>query len=176
MKRPISSLVAVFALGATVSAQAAPAPRCLNPAEMHGLIAYFLPEVIGEVSKNCAGQLGAGSYLRTGLPHLGAQLADAKARNWPVARAAFLKISGDKVGKDMASLPDEALRPLVDAVMAEKISVPVSPAACGEVNDISEALAPLDAEQTVHLLATIFSAVARKDDKLRSCPRDEARR
>lgn len=172
MRKPLSSLVAVLALCATTAAQAAPAPRCLNPAEMHGLIAYFLPEVVGEVSRNCAAHLPAAAYLRTGLPRLGERLARAKPANWPVARAAFLKISEDKDMKNLAGLPDEALRPMVDAVMGEKIRIPISPATCGEVNDISEALAPLSAEQHVHLLATIFAAVARKDAKMRSCPRD----
>ena len=174
MKRPFSLAFAMMALGSN-AAQAAPAPRCLNPAEMRGLIAYFLPEVVGEVTRNCAASLPAGSYLRTGLPRLGARLADAKAANWPIARAAFLKISDGKDAKDMARLRDDALRPMVDQVMAEKIKVPVDPATCGEVNDITEALAPLSAEQHVNLLATIFAAVARKDAKMRSCPREAAR-
>lgn len=175
MNKPFSAAVAALALCATASAQAAPPVQCLDPAEMRGLIAYFLPDVIGEVSKNCAAHLPSGSYLRAGLPRLGAQLADAKPANWPVARAAFLKMSGPTDGKQMASLPDEALRPLVDAAIASKMTIPVSPSTCGEVNDITQALAPLSADQTVNLFATIFSAVARKDNKLRSCPREAQR-
>jgi hypothetical protein len=42
---------------------------------------------------------------------------------------------------------------------------------CGEINDIAEALMPLNAEQSVHLISTILAAAARNDNKLRSCPR-----
>jgi hypothetical protein len=170
------SLIAAFAalgLCAAGPAQAAPAARCLTPAEMRGLIGYFLPDVIGQVAKTCAAHLPAGSYLRTGLPRIGAELAARKPANWPVARSAFLKMSDTADAKKMASLPEATLRPLVDAEIAAKLNIPVTPAACGEVNDIAEALAPLSADQTITLMATIFSAVARKDAKLRSCPREQ---
>jgi hypothetical protein len=172
MNKAASTFAAGLALCGMAPAQAAPAVQCLNTQERHGLIGYFLPEVIGEVSKNCSAHLPAGSYLRTRLPQVAAQLVEAKPQAWPVAKAAFLKMGDPKDSKQMASLPDEALRPLIDAVMASKMTIPVTPSTCAEVNDISEALAPLSPDQTVHLLATIFNAVARKDNKLRSCPRE----
>lgn len=155
------------------TAQAATPPACINPFEMRGLIGYFLPEVIGEVTNNCAAHLPADSYLRTGLPRLATQLAEAKTRNWPVAKAAFLKMSrGTADEKRFVNLSDKALRPVVDAAMSEKLRIPINPSACADVNDVTEALAPLDASQTVNLLATIFTTVARKDSKMRSCPRE----
>jgi len=62
-------------------------------------------------------------------------------------------------------------KPLVDEILAEKMSLKVEAPMCGEINDIAEALAPLSPDQSVHLLATIFNAVARKDKSMRSCPR-----
>ena len=174
MKPALTRLAAGFALCAMAPAQAAAPPpvQCLNPAEMHGLIGYFLPNVIGEVTKNCSAHLPADSYVLTRLPQVAAQLSETRPTSWPVAKAAFFKMSDPKDAKEMAGLPDEALRPLIDAVIAQKMTIPVTPSTCAEVNDISEALAPLTPDQTVHLLATIFSAVARKDNKLRSCPRE----
>lgn len=173
MYRHARPLIAALALISTASAQAAPAPACIAPAEMRGMIGYFLPEVITEVTSNCAAHLPTDAYLRAGLPRLASQLSDAKTRNWPIAKAAFLKMSrGSADEKRFASLSDKALRPIVDAAMSEKMKISISPASCGEVNDITEALAPLNAEQTVNLLATILSAVARKDSKMRSCPRE----
>lgn len=170
---------ALFRLPATAlallatAAQAAPTPACINPAEMRGLIGYFLPEVIDEVTNNCAAHLSPDNYLRAGLPRLGTQLAEAKTHNWPVAKAAFLKMSrGTSDEKRFVNLSDKALRPIVDAAMSEKLKIPINPSACADVNDITEALAPLDANQTVNLLATIFTTVARKDSKMRSCPRE----
>jgi hypothetical protein len=173
MNRPLFKLAAVMALGTFVPAQAAePAARCIKPQEMEGLIAYFLPNVINEVSTNCGAHLPADSYIRAKLPLLAGQLTETKAAAWPVAKAAFLKMANPQDAKAMAGLPDEALRPMVDQVMAQKISIPVTAPVCADANDISEALAPLSAAQSVHLLATIFSVVARKDNKMQSCPRE----
>lgn len=172
MKRPLSRFAAGLALCSVAPVQAATPANCLNPQELHGLITYFLPEVIGEVTKNCGAHLPAESYLRTGLPQLASRLTENKAAAWPVARSAFLKLAEPKDVKELAGLSDKALRPLVDEVMAAKIAIPVNPRVCGDVNDISEALAPLSPDQTVHLLVTIFGAAARNDAKMRSCPRE----
>lgn len=176
MKGTPFKLAASLALGATVPAQAAEPVQCIEPQEMHGLIAYFLPNVIDEVSRNCSASLAADSYTRAQLPRLAARLNEQKAANWPAAKAAFFKIGAasdrDAGTKDIARLPDAALRPIVDKVMVQKISITVTPSVCADVNDVAEALAPLSAEQTVHLLATIFSVVARKDNTMRACPRE----
>jgi hypothetical protein len=172
MKRPLFKLTAGLALGSVVPAQAAEPARCITPREMEGLISYFLPNVIDEVSGNCGAHLAPDSYLRAHLPQLASQLSQTKGAAWPVAKAAFLKMASPTDAQAMTGLPDEALRPMVDQVMTQKISIPVTAQVCGDVNDIAEALAPLSAEQSVHLLAVIFTAAARKDNKLQSCPRE----
>lgn len=172
MRKPVSTIFAALAICSTVSAQAAVPAPCITPPEMNGLIAYFLPDVIGEVSRNCSAHLPPASYLRNGFAEMGTTLAQHKAEHWPTAKSAFLKMGTAKEAKDMASLPDEALRPLVDVAMASRMSIPVNAATCADVNDVAQALAPLSTQQTVNLLATIFNIVTRKDNKLRSCPRE----
>ena len=152
-------------------ALAQPAPRCITEAEMHGLVAYFLPAVLDEVSRSCSSHLPESSYLRAGLPRLQESLNQNKEASWPLAKAAFFKISDSKDSKTMAGFSDKALRPLVDEILTQKMKINIDAPMCGEVNDIAEALAPLTPDQTVHLLATIFNTVARKDKTMRSCPR-----
>ncbi|MDR2857226.1 MAG: hypothetical protein LBV50_05195 [Novosphingobium sp.] len=172
MKKALSTFAAGLALCATASARAAEAANCLNPQEMHGFVAYFLPKVLDEVSRNCTA-LPADSYVRTGMPHLAAQLQDARQAAWPMARSAFLKFAPPGDVKAIAGLSDDALRPLVDEVMASKMSISITPAACGDANDILEALAPLSAEQGVHLVATILTLAARGGSKMpTTCPRE----
>lgn len=170
-----SMLAASAALGLCLSGPAMaaePPPRtCLTSAELHGMIAYFLPTVIGEVASGCSAHLPETSYLRSGMGTLRDSLAEGREAAWPAARAAFFKFSNVEEAKELARLSDKAIRPLVDEMLAQKLSIPVTGPMCGEVNDITEALAPLTAGQTVHLLAAIFSAVARNDKKLPSCPR-----
>lgn len=172
MTRILSTFVTALSLCATTSAQAAPPRQCLEAAEVRGLIAYFLPNVLTEVSRNCSAHLPADSYVRAGMPRLIGELTARKAQAWPVAKAAFLKLADGKDAKTMAALPDETLHPLVDAMMTQKISIPVTPSSCADVNDITEALAPLTGDQTIQLVATIMSVAARKDAKMPACPRE----
>ena len=172
MKGKIAAIpVLALCLSASVQAQPQRLRPCITDREMHGLVAYFLPAVIDEVSANCSVHLPAASFLRAGLPRLQSALSENKEAAWPLARAAFFKIADSKDGKQMAKLSDRALRPLVDEILAEKMSLKVDAPMCGEISDIAEALAPLSPDQSVHLLATIFNAVARKDKSMRSCPR-----
>jgi hypothetical protein len=172
MKRPLFNLAAGLALVSVMPAQAAEPAQCITPREMEGLISYFLPNVIDEVSANCSPHLAPDSYLRAKLPQLAGKLTLTRDTTWPIAKAAFLKMASPADAKAMTGLPDEALRPMVDQVIGKRISIPVTAQVCGDVNDISDALAPLSAGQTVHLLAAIFTAAARKDNKLQSCPRE----
>jgi hypothetical protein len=171
-------LAAGAALGLCLSGPAMAAqphaPTCLTSAEMHGMVAYFLPTVLDKVAAGCAAHLPAGSYLINGTSGLRGSLARDREAAWPMARAAFFKFSKPEDVKTLASLSNRALRPLVDDMLEQKMAIPVSHAICGEVNDIAQALAPLDPMQTVHLIATILAAAARNDSKLRSCPRGAA--
>ncbi len=161
---------AAIALCTTGALQAAPR-ACVTSAEMHGMVAYFLPVVLDNVAKNCSAYAPASSYIRAGLPTLQVQLREGREAAWPMAKSAFFKLGGQKDARTMASLSDDALRPLVDDMLGSKFAIPVDAAKCGEINDIAEAIAPLNGPQTVHLIATILSAAARKDNKLSSCPR-----
>jgi hypothetical protein len=173
MKRTIAAAAGLSLCLSGAQAQAQMERPCITDREMHGLVAYFLPAVLDELASNCNAHLPEGSYLRAGLPRLRTSLAEGKEAAWPAARAAFFKMSDAKDAKSMASLSDRALRPLVDELLAQKMSIKVNPPMCGEIDGIAEALAPLSPGETVHLIATIFNTVSRKDKKMRSCPRVE---
>lgn len=165
-----SASLALCFSGPAMAIEPLPAP-CLTSAEMHGMVAYFLPNVLNEVGTGCAAHLPPGSYLRSGLGPLIAGLEAGRDAAWPAARAAFFKLAPTGDTKEIASISDRALRPLVDEMLAQKIKIPVNASTCGEINDIAEALAPLNGEQTIHLMASVLAAAARNDNKMRSCPR-----
>ena len=171
MKRPgIKAAALAAALAISGKALAAP-PPCITPAEMRGGVAYFLPPVIAEVQDRCKPHLASSSYLLARAGAIAEQLEGDKARHWPMARAVFLKMGDQADSRKLSDMPDEALRPLVDTMLGALLRIKVDAPICGEINDITEALAPLDADGTVNLIATVFSTVARKDRKVRSCPR-----
>jgi len=173
MKRMAVGAAAVVALVGSTSAQAA-TKTCITPAEMNGLVAYFLPQVIDRVVETCASHLPPTSYLRTGLGARAVELRQQADAAWPLARSGFVKIGSGADEKDVENLSDEAFRSLVDDGFVETLGIDIKPDTCAEVNDISEALAPLSTAQTVHLIAVTLTAAARGDKQMASCPRNEA--
>jgi hypothetical protein len=171
MRRSAIAIAASLSLVSVTTAQAAPAVICVTDQEMHGLVAFVLPDVLKKLSDNCATYLPPSSYFSTGLPKLLTGLNEGKDPAWPMAKAAFFKLGGPEKTNDMAKLSDRALRPLVDELVSQKLTMTVSAPLCGEANDIAESLSPLSATQTVHTVATLFNAFLRSDKKLGSCPR-----
>ena len=174
MKRMAVGAAAAVALIGSTSARAA-TPTCVTPAEMNGLVTYFLPQVIDRVVETCGPHLSATSYLRTGLGARATELRQQADAAWPLARSGFIKIGSDgDDARDIAAMPDAALRSVVDDSFVETLGIDIKPDTCAEVNDISEALAPLSTAQTVHLIAVTLTAAARGDKQMASCPRSEA--
>lgn len=173
MKRIVTSIAAAIALTGT-SARAA-TETCVTPAEMNGLVTYFLPQVVDKVVDTCSVHLPASSYLRTAFGARADELRKDADAAWPQARTAFIKIGGGKNPKDVAmmkDLPDEALRPIVEVGLADALGLDLKPGGCADVNDIGEALAPLSNGQMVHLIAVALTTAARGDKDMASCPRD----
>ena len=150
---------------------------CVTPDEMEGLVTYFVPQVIDNVIETCSAHLPADSYVRAGLPARAEELRGMSDAAWPAARSAFMKIgsgqSGDEA-EEMADMSDEMLRPMLDIFLVEAMGLKLTAGSCGEVNDITEALAPLTGAQAAHLLAVTLSAAARGDKNMASCPRGQA--
>ena len=175
MIRNMAALLAGAALVAAGPAQAQ-GMACVTPTEMEGLVTYFVPQVIDGVIETCAAHLPAESYVRAGLPSRAEELRGMSDAAWPAARSAFVKIgageNGDNV-EEMAEMPDEVLRPMLDIFLVEAMGLKLTPDSCGEVNDITQALAPLTGAQAAHLLAVTLSAAARGDKDMASCPRGQ---
>ena len=174
----IRSMTAWAAGAALIAAGPAQAQgmACVTPTEMEGLVTYFVPQVIDNVIESCSAHLPADSYVRTGLPSRAEELRGLSEAAWPAARSAFVKIgAGDRTDKaeEITEMPDDLLRPMLDIFLVEAIDLKLTPSSCGEVNDISQALAPLTGAQTAHLLAVTLSAAARGDKDVASCPRGQ---
>ncbi|WP_395394893.1 hypothetical protein WBP07_06120 [Novosphingobium sp. BL-8A] len=170
MRKIISAVAASFALCATTSAQAADTASCITQQELDGIVAYFLPRALNEVAQKCNAALPADSYVRTSMPSLVTQLENRKLAAWPMAKSAFLKM-GQSEDKEIAGLSDAVLRPLIDEAVSTRLSIPIKPSTCGDVNDIIEALSPLSPEQIVHLASTVITVATRDGKTILPCPR-----
>lgn len=136
-------------------AQAAETP-CLTASEFAGVAAYSLPSVISGTAMRCAATLPTNSYLRTNAPKLTARYAEGKPAAWPVAKAAFLRLSAttDQAANGViANLPDPSLQTMMDAVIEGAVSQHIPTEQCATIDALVRVLAPLPPENTAELIA-----------------------
>lgn len=148
-RRLIALAVATTALQPAV-AQAQQA--CVTQDEVSAIAIYSVPSVIEGMRLKCAGELGSDGYLA----RRGDQLADRYARLqsavWPRARSGLLKYgaswskTSDLDLAAAASLPDDAVRPLVDALIVQETAARIAPGNCGRIELALEAAAFFDPE------------------------------
>ncbi len=176
MRPPIFRAAGVLALLASAQAQAAEAKvgaNCLNPEEIHGMVAFFLPGIVNTTIQTCAAHLPADAFLRAKGPALLEGLNAGKDAAWPMAKTAFGKF-GDKgqADKVLGEMPDELLRPFVEAAVTAELAPEIDPKNCNDVNRIAATLEPLPAQNFVALIAEIMGLVTRGERKLMACPTD----
>lgn len=153
--RRLAPAFLLFALAAPQVAQAAD-PVCLTPREVTALSTYALPSAIGGVTRNCAASLPADAWLPRNGAALAQRYGEGKARAWPDAKAAFLKMSAatnPEATLLFTSLPDDSLQPLADAALSGIVAGKIKPESCPAIDRALSLLAPLPAENTAELIA-----------------------
>lgn len=165
MLRPLTAAAALVALvaGQTAMAQAAP---CITPAELRGLVRYTLPVAMGAVIKACKPNLAPGSYLNTDGAGLIAQYAAGKDAAWPVAKSAVFKLyadNGKKLPEIVKGLPDSALQPMADGIIAKAVIEKLPTSTCVPFEHMTQLLAPLPPDNMIEMISYVVTlAVAPK--------------
>lgn len=158
MARTVSTLAALAGL-ATGQATMAQTSACMTEAEVNGLVTYALPVVMDSAIKTCVPSLSPQGYFATQGPALVQRYAARKGGSWPAAKAALFKLGGDSKDpqtRDMiAKLPDDALRPFAEGLVAQKIAEAIKPDQCTALERASRLLSPLPPENTAELLTFI---------------------
>ncbi|GGB98430.1 hypothetical protein GCM10011494_16150 [Novosphingobium endophyticum] len=158
MKRTLRAAAALTASLLAVVPQVASAaqPACLSKTEARSLLVYALPQVIDGTRKRCEAVLPDNSYLRRHGSGLAARYGAQKARYWPEAKAAFLKLgnaSDPQLGQFARNLPDESMQPLIDLTVEGMVSQSIRPETCEEIDLAIDLLSPLPPENTAGLIA-----------------------
>lgn len=176
MRKLAFKTAAVLALVSSAQLQAAEAQAqsqtCLSRPELRGLVSYFLPTVLKSAIDTCTSRLTKDSYMVARAPQLLDALEADRSGSWPMAKAAFVKIGGDSdeaTGNLFASLPEEAVRPLIEAVIADKLGSAIKPESCGDIDRVMTPLEPLPAANLVDLLSETLAIAGRNDKKMRVC-------
>lgn len=156
MKRT-PALLAAAALAALIPAQvqAQAAKSCLTEREVAQMAIYAVPAVVTGVRGKCSAKLSSNGFLATRGDSFVQKYAALQTETWPTAKSAILKFVGGNSGQAksndpiamFAALPDESVRPLVDAMIAQKIGEAVKPDQCGNVErgiQLASVMSPRD--------------------------------
>lgn len=172
MRKTAYKIAATLALLSAGQAQAAATDQCLTRPELRGMIAYVLPSVVGTATTRCSTGLASDSFFAARAPQLLLELEPARAAAFPLARQAFKKFGSSKDKGTMAifdALPEEVFRPIVEAVVTEKIGDSIKPESCGDIDRIMKTIAPLPSANVTDLLTEVMIVAARNDRKMHTC-------
>lgn len=174
MKRS-SILAAVLALTAMAAPAAAQTSRPnlpdLSGDEVAALAIYAVPGLIGAARQSCSAQLSSSGFLAQRGDSLAQRYAAQQASVWPQARGAMFKFAGSRPDDQMkmfANLPDDAVRPLVDALIRQEAAARIKPGSCSYIERMAEALAPLEPAQAGKILGVLFDIASTGDELVAS--------
>ena len=150
---------------------------CVTEAEVAAIAIYSVPSLVQALHLRCGSELSANGYIARRGDALSGRYAALQPRVWPRARSGMLKILGARSGASEArqmldslgTLPDEAVRPLVDAWIVQESSARIPVRNCQRVEWVVEALAPVEPEVAGGLIGALVGLV--DPDKMPVCPR-----
>jgi hypothetical protein len=168
----LAVLAAVSALTVQPVAAQAQAQNCLAEAEVSAIAIYAMPGVVQGVQMRCGPQLASGGFIARSAAEFGARYARLQPTVWPRAKSGLLKIvaskssaaSASRTGnfdslQMLSSLPDSAVRPLVDAMIVQQITPEIELKQCGRIELVMQALSQVDPEVAGTLLGLVAGLV-----------------
>ena len=152
-------------------------PACVTEAEVSAIAIYSVPSLVQAMRLRCGSELSANGYIARRGDSLSGRYAALQPQVWPRAKSGMLKIigaqSGDAQGRQMldtfGTLPDDAVRPLVDAWIVQETSARIPVHNCQRIEWVVEALAPVEPEVAGGLIGALVGLV--DPDKMPVCPR-----
>lgn len=145
--------LAIAAMLASGSAQAAQSAACLTPDQAQSIAVAALPDALASARKACLPHLAATSSLTRSSTRITQIYQPAAEKAWPGAARAFLTTVD-------LPLPPEAdpafVRPLLTTVITSMIEQEIKPTDCSAVDEFYGALEPLPPENIGKLLVAIM--------------------
>jgi hypothetical protein len=165
--------IALLSLAAMAHWQAAVAAECITEQEVSGLAIFAVPSIVNAALPVCSPHLSPDGYLGKN----GGALTDRYGRlgdaNWPLAKTALFKFIDRKdSGLDvLVGLPDDAMRPLVEAVLAQKISADIKPQDCPKIERGFQIIDQLPPETVGEVIGFVMGLVKPKNPVM--CPNEQ---
>jgi hypothetical protein len=163
-RRIIAPTLALAALASATAAQAQQ-KACIEPADMTDAIIYAMPIAYDAAQTACANRFAANGFMAREGDAWVAGYRDGQDKAWPgalrvlktfMADDAANKGKGDDMSAIITALPEDALRPFVDAMVGQMIAKEIKPDSCGTIERAVELLSPLPGENVGGLVAFIL--------------------
>ena len=168
MKTFTAAISGIALLAATpVSAQENSRDADLSADQITAGVRYFMPQLLGVVQDKCAGSLESDGYLATNGDALLEKFSEGSDEYWADARGIFMSFAmeGGAEADSLAvfsQLPDESLKPLIDAMIPLELGKRIKTRDCGSIERVMETLDPLPAENFAEFVGVVFE-LALKD-------------
>ncbi|RNJ63040.1 MAG: hypothetical protein EDM03_00940 [Porphyrobacter sp. IPPAS B-1204] len=170
--RFVAPALALTAL-ATSQTALAQGQACVAPADMSDAVVYAMPIAFDAARNACANRLSRDGFMATGGDAYIAPFRAGQDQAWAGAFR-FLKTFMAKDGAaqggssaDMAamieSMPEDALRPFVDALVGQMIAAEIKGDSCTKIERGLQLLSPLPTDNVGGLVAFIAELADLKD-------------
>lgn len=166
---------ALSAVGMGLAPQIAAAQDCITQQEVEATAIYAMPALLDSASSACADALPADSFLLSESTAMRADYDQARAAYWPDASRAVMKMVASKDGSGMedmsilTQLPEQAVRPMIDALIMQELVSEIPAEDCVAVNRVARALAPLDPDELGGVFGALFITIMSEDDETMFC-------
>jgi hypothetical protein len=182
MKSP-SLLAPLLGFAAISSAQVAQAQQpCVASADLGDAVIYAMPIAYEAVQDTCASLLPADGFLATEGEAFVDKFRDRRDAAWPgafrllrvfLAEQAEQDVSAPDIIGLISALPEQDLRPFIDAIIAQLLGEEIKPESCVEIERGVELLSPLPAGNVAGLIAFIAELSELKDPEICRVPASE---
>lgn len=172
MKLTRVRLALPIAIALALQPTIATAQDCLAEDEISAMAVYAMPGVVQGVRLRCANRLQPTGFLARGGDALSARYSRLQGAAWPKAKSGLLKIAeskaatprGARVGgadglRMIATLPDKAVRPLVDALIVQEVAPQIDARHCEKFELLIQALSKIEPEVAGTLLGLVAGLV-----------------
>lgn len=180
IKRMIAPVLAFAALTSAQAAQAAQQQACVNAADLADTVVYAMPIAFDASRSACANRLSQRGFMATRGKEFVAKFRARQDAAWPGAfrmLQTFMARDADSAsasGMDMnamlATMPQDALRPFVDAFVGQMIAQEIKGDSCNKIERGVELLSPLPVDNVGGLFAFIAEVADLKNPPICTSP------
>ncbi|ANU07952.1 hypothetical protein [Paraurantiacibacter namhicola] len=161
---------ALTAMAVAIAPQVVAAQECMTEAEVNAMAIYAAPAAMDAAAYACRDALPADSFLLSELGPMKARYDAVRPDYWPLALSAATKLmasEGDGSADDMAifqQLPEEAVRPMIDALIVQELSTEIKPEDCGSIDKVVAAFGPLEPTEFGGIIGAVLTVAVPDED------------